>query len=215
LCGGIVHRVCGGGGEQWSYRCASRYDLPPDRRHAPVSKSSTAVEAVLWAWTRELLGSELWAQAAQQEAARQSERSEDLEEQLAEVERQITYNLLAARNGGLPHDMLRNQQEPLITRRDDLRRRLQAGPVELLIPDEIRELLTGPGHPVDLIEALDDIGLQRQFLSRLYSVIELFPGGLLFHHRLGALHPRGLAFPRWKGGPRGWTEVDLTPWRPT
>lgn len=219
LCGGGIHRsACGRNGTR-QYRCATYYQRPPAERHASVNRSVLCVESVIWAWTRELLRPEALAAALSQGRAPagspvQPMAPPSLDAELADIEDAIAYNVQAARAGGLPPDLLARENAPLLARRDEILRALR-GPVASTWTDaQLRWLDQATPELVDRIAALADAGRQRQFLERLYARIIVHREGLTFHHRLPGLPPRGVAYPRWRGGSRGWGPVDLAPWQP-
>ena len=221
ICGGSIHRTCGGQ-RSVIYRCTDQARRPPADRHEPLTKSAVAVEMVIWAWTEELLSGDLLADALARLSSPALRGTGHLTcpplpspaDELADVEARITYNLEAARAGAVPPDLLARENAPLLARRAELQRAAQGPAVGGLSAAQLRRLRERGGELVAWYSRLEDQGRQRAFLGRLYARIELHRGGLVFHHALAGMGPRGMQFPRWLGGARGWTAVDLTPWAP-
>lgn len=169
------------------YRCDARLALPLDQRHEAVSATARTVDDAVWAWTRQLVTEHLFKEAlrhyAQEQDADTDSEVAQLRERVAVLEEEISYNLGAARSGGLPLDLLAEQNAPLIQERDSLQGRLerQAAGTPLAQLEDLQRISEG-GFEGLLRET--DPHARRDFLALLYNGIELHKHRLVIQHRI-------------------------------
>lgn len=216
VCGGRIQAVGGGReGRNRSYRCRDRQRRPPADRHPALYKSRHAVEACIWAWVADLLSGDVLEGALERLSGMPAPDDRGrFEAELLEVERQVAYNLEAARAGGLPHDMLAEQQGPLLARREELLGTLSAGGDGRLTAGQVRRLRRRGPRLVERLSA-QDAGHQRQFLQLLIAHVELHHGGVMIWPAVRGVPRHGVAYPAWRGPHHGWDRPDLSvPWSP-
>ena len=171
------------------YYCGQRYRYPQEQRHPFFSKSAAKIARTIWAYVRELYSEEVLARAAERyrEAQRQRQKGGKrarLRERLAELDRQVSYNLEAARAGGIDVALLAAENAPLFAERDRLREELAGMTAEPLTAVDLRRLRGVSEATLEGIAESEDVGKQREFLERIFTHIEVQRELLVFHHRI-------------------------------
>lgn len=159
-----------------SYFCRQR--LLSDRQHQALFIKTEIAEAYIWLVVEEMMLPE--AEAIYNSETASCVVSSDAEvgklrDEREMLEADIRYNLRAARDAGLPINMLAEENKPLQDRLHAVEQRLR----------ELSEQAEQPFR-TDMRQALSDVMAggyeqQRQYLSKIFTRIECFSDCLVFH----------------------------------
>lgn len=198
VCGGRMGRVRSGPITQpqkyYRYSCDVRTCVPPERRHEPVSISVYPADTAVRIWTRRLLTAvlpEAIQKAVAQDASGREAERERLERELASVEERLRFYHQAVAEGTLPADMLHELAQPLVTRRNQLRRLCAVTRGDQMALPEWAVGLNEDG--VEYVFRRTAPEQQVEMLRQLFEAVEVYPGRrLVFKHRhlLPDLHVR-------------------------
>lgn len=201
LCGGYAYSRRDTQRGYGRYGCASRSLVPVADRHRPVSVSMTMADAIVEQWTRHLVSADAMQQAVELVAAELAEDKgtelRDLDEQLARLDREISYYHRAGARGSMPEEMVEAEVAPLLREREQAKRargKLLAGPAR--IPPWLEQYAE---------RGADELFAQprpvvMEFLLDLYERIDLFGDYIVIHHRL-AKEPVTVEVPRYRRDP--------------
>lgn len=188
-CGGTVRISTSADSKRNYFHCAERLHRPPADRHEPFSARAEAVEALCWAFLRRAIAEDMLAEAVlrhQQEASRRgrADKRAEVAQRLAEVEEEISLSLRAVGRGLLPEDMLEDQNRPLVTERETLRRELARIDAANDIPTADLEWARNVGHEtLERAEQSKNAGVRRETLQRVIERVDLWGDCIVIHPR--------------------------------
>lgn len=213
VCGGPVVVSKGGRDGYRSYLCQHRRQYPKGDRHPPIACGTAKADAIIWAWTGELVTTDRLEKAARRYATEHDAKADverqRLTTQAAELEERIVYNVRAAAEGALPLDMLTEQNAPLVAERERLLSLLGRAPEDGLTPADLETVQQIAEEGLEGLVAEATMSQQREFLGHLYDHIELHKRQLVFHHRLDGLAAKTVQVPAYYSAARGCVDLDL------
>jgi len=194
LCDSCVRIVWGGPRSEYrSYECHHRRTLPKEQRHAGNSISALKAHALVWRAVEHFLTDEAIGEGYRKRQSRgKSAARRKLEREREKVEGRIAYNLEAGAGNAVPLHILKQQNDPLMARLEEIDRLLaqmdQAA-------EKLTELeATTPAQIIELLQS-QDLEAQRRFLKAFFSVIELHEGFLHFVPTVPEVPPFKVATP--------------------
>jgi len=189
LCGAHICRSNSGGKthEPGRYNCHASLSLPPGQRHESVSATARKVEEAIWRAVEWLTGEEVLTQALSRYGRGRSRhpRLSVWRARVAEIDREVDYNLRAARAGAVDVEVLARANRPLLEEKQALLDRIAAEQARPQQERALRELgrRRMPEVIAELRQAPGDA--QIGFLRRIFARGELYPKQV----RLVFLHP--------------------------
>ena len=175
-----------------------------DGDHGPLTITQHKADGMTWELVRRLVEGRVLAEASRKQASaagrrRERRRHDALTAELAEVDRQVAYNLEAARAGALPVALLADQQAPLLARREQLARDLERLGERARVTAAARLTLAD----VDALVDSGDIERQRTALAGLFARVEIHRDRLVYVSHFEDLPAIQVAKPAYCGARRG------------
>lgn len=122
-----------------------------------------------------------------------------LKGRLAELDRQLGYNLRAAREGAVDIAMLTSENAPLLAEKQCLESRLG----RLLTIEDREHLLLVTAEQVRGLANSASEGEQRRFLQKVFRSVEIHDGRLVFRLVIESFPPLSVAIPAYYAPRRG------------
>lgn len=179
VCGSCVRVAWHGPKSEYRrYECHARRTMPKEQRHVPNSLGMPTAHALVWRAVEYFLTDATIDKGYRHQQSRgQNTERRKLEQEREKVEARISYNLQAGGERAAPLHIIKQQNESLMARLEEIDRALAGMDQATDKLAVLRE--TSPAQIVELLQA-QDLEAQRRFVKAFFEVIELHEGFLRF-----------------------------------